>query len=197
MFEQHGYNGARLSMITSRSGLTMGAIYFHFTSKDDLARAVMAAQADDLVLPDGERGLQRLIDITLYLASELQRNVLLRAGVRLAIEQGSFGVRDSTPYLQWVDRFRDELGAAEAVGDLLPEVVVADVAQLLVSSYSGTQLLSEIATDRADLPERIVRMWTYLLPGIATPEARTRLRLEPSVADRADDADRGNDQPGR
>lgn len=182
VFEEHGFNGARLTMITKQAGLTMGAIYFHFESKEDLARAVMLQQADDLELPEGDDGLQKLIDTTMYLAGQLRVNALLRAGVRLAVEQGSFGMRDDTAYLQWADQFREQLIAARLRGDLLPEVDETDLSQLLVSAYSGTQLLSELSSSRADLPDRILTMWRYLLPGVAAPEARQRLRLDTNLS---------------
>lgn len=177
VFEENGFHGSRLTAITKQSGLTMGAIYFHFASKEDLARAVMNEQGDDLELPGGPDGLQRLIDITMYLADQLRVNELLRAGVRLAVEQRAFGMRDETPYMNWAELFREQLVAARAAGDVLPEVDEADLSLLLVSAYSGTQLVSELVNGRADLPERILVMWRYLLPGIATPQARARLRL--------------------
>ncbi|MFJ9343411.1 ScbR family autoregulator-binding transcription factor [Streptomyces sp. NPDC101733] len=185
VFEEHGFNGARLTMITKQSGLTMGAIYFHFASKEDIARAVMLQQGDELRLPDGEDGLQRLIDITMYLAGQLRVNALLRAGVRLAVEQGAFGMREDAAYRRWAEQFHAQLTAARAQGDLLPEVDEADLSQLLVSAYSGTQLLSELSSSRADLPDRILTMWRYLLPGVATAEARVKLRLNTELAQKS------------
>ncbi|MGW6690413.1 ScbR family autoregulator-binding transcription factor [Streptomyces sp. NPDC054961] len=183
VFEEHGFHGSRLTAITKQSGLTMGAIYFHFASKEELARAVMNEQADDLELPGGVDGLQHLVDITMYLADQLRVNALLRAGVRLAVEQRAFGIRDETPYMNWAEQFREQLVAARAAGDLLPEVDEAELALLLVSAYSGTQLVSELSSGREDLPERILVMWRYLLPGIATPQARARLRLGTELTD--------------
>ncbi|MFK8850149.1 hypothetical protein [Streptomyces sp. Ac-502] len=119
--------------------------------------------------------MQRLIDINLYLAGELQTNSLLRAGVRLAVEQGEFGAQDDTPYQYWVAQFAEQLLAAQEKGELLADVDVQELAWTLVSSYSGTQLLSQISTGRSDLYQRLVSLWRYLLPGIATPAARSQL----------------------
>jgi hypothetical protein len=119
--------------------------------------------------------LRQLIDVTRYLASQLQHNIPFRAGVRLAVEQGEFGIRDDAPYQQWVEQFRQELVAARESGELLPEVDEREFAQVLVGAFSGTQLFSQIATGREDLPERIESMWWYLLPGIAVPEAHRLL----------------------
>jgi AcrR family transcriptional regulator len=181
VFDEQGFAAASLSKIVKRAGVTMGAVYFHFSSKEELATAVMAEQAADVTFREGEDGLQRLIDITMELAYQLQKNVLLRAGVRLAVEQGAFGVSDEAAYLLWIERFRKQLTAARDRGELLSQVEPADLARVLVGAYTGTQLLSQISTGRADLPERIAALWRYLLPGIAAPAAIAHLVLPPRI----------------
>ncbi len=175
VFDEFGFSGASVSKIMKRAGVTQGGMYFHFPSKEALAHAVMIEQGNGLELPPGEDGLQRLVDITLYLAGELQTNPALRAGVRLAIEQGEFGVQDDAPYQYWVQEFAGQLRAARDKGELQPEVDVDDLAWMLVSSYSGTQLLSQISTGRADLHQRVITLWRYLLPGVAAPDVRPRI----------------------
>ncbi|MEN2417098.1 ScbR family autoregulator-binding transcription factor [Streptomyces rimosus] len=175
VFDEFGFSGASVSKIMKRAGVTQGGMYFHFASKEALAHAVMIEQGNGLELPPGEDGLQRLVDITLYLAGELQTNPALRAGVRLAIEQGEFGVQDDAPYQYWVQEFAGQLRAARDKGELQPEVDVDDLAWMLVSSYSGTQLLSQISTGRADLHQRVITLWRYLLPGVAVPDVKARI----------------------
>lgn len=89
VFDEFGFSGASISKIMKRADVTQGGMYFHFGSKEELAYAVMVGQGDGLEFPEGEDGLQHLVDITLYLAEQLQHNPVLRAGVRLAVEQGS------------------------------------------------------------------------------------------------------------
>ncbi|MBB4894234.1 AcrR family transcriptional regulator [Streptomyces olivoverticillatus] len=180
VFDEYGFSGASVTKITKRAKVTQGAVYFHFGSKEALAKAVMVGQGDELELPGGPDGLQRLIDITLYLAEQLQTNPVLRGGVRLAVEQGEFGVRDDQAYQQWAEAFREQFRAARVRGELRPSVDEAEAAWLLVSCFSGTQLFSQISTDRADLPQRIQSLWRYLLPALAVDEVREALRLEPS-----------------
>ena len=45
-FGDKGYAGASVNTILEGSGLTKGAMYFHFTSKDGLAQAVLDAARD-------------------------------------------------------------------------------------------------------------------------------------------------------
>lgn len=180
VFDEFGFSGASISKITKCADATQGSVYFHFKSKEDLARAVMHEQGEGVALPEGEDGLQRLVSLTFHLAVELQSNVMLRAGVRLAVEQGEFGVQDDSAYQNWVDRFHEQLVFARARGELLPEVDERELAWVLVSCYTGTQLFSQISTGRADLLRRIESLWRYLLPGIATAQAREALTFEPA-----------------
>lgn len=177
VFDECGYSGASISKIMQRAGVTQGGMYFHFKSKEDLAHAVMASQQDFVELPPGEDGLQRLIDISFHIAGELRNNVLFRASVRLAVEQGELGIADDTAYQEWVDQFHAQLVAARKRGELLADADEKEFAKVLVGAYTGTQIFSNAATGRADLPERIALLWRYLLPAVATPRARARLRI--------------------
>ncbi|RIV12477.1 TetR/AcrR family transcriptional regulator, partial [Klebsiella pneumoniae] len=43
-FDKFGYGTASLSTIIANAGVSKGAMYFHFSSKEDLAQAVIEAQ---------------------------------------------------------------------------------------------------------------------------------------------------------
>jgi AcrR family transcriptional regulator len=45
VFDQQGYAGATLNLLVASTGLTRGAFYFHFESKDALAAAIAEEQA--------------------------------------------------------------------------------------------------------------------------------------------------------
>ncbi|MET9600090.1 MULTISPECIES: ScbR family autoregulator-binding transcription factor [unclassified Streptomyces] len=177
VFDEFGFSGASISKIMKRADVTQGGMYFHFSSKEELAYAVMVGQGEGLEFPAGEDGLQHLVDITLYLAEQLQHNPVLRAGVRLAVEQGEFGLRDDVAYQAWVLEFRQQLRFARAKGELQPDVDDHELAWVLVSSFTGAQLFSQASTGRADLPQRIASLWRYLLPAVAADDIRGGLRL--------------------
>ncbi|GCB50691.1 ScbR family autoregulator-binding transcription factor [Streptomyces sp. NL15-2K] len=178
VFDESGYRGAGINRILARAKVTSGAMYFHFASKEELARAVMLEQASDLKLPEDPQGLQQLVDITFALARELQHNTLLRAGVRLAVDPGGPALQDDSAYGWWADRFRGELVVARHEGELRPDTDESEFAEVLVSAFTGTQLKSQISAGWADLPDRIASLWRYLLPGIASPEALPGILVE-------------------
>ncbi|MFF9344872.1 MULTISPECIES: ScbR family autoregulator-binding transcription factor [unclassified Streptomyces] len=182
VFDIYGYSGASISKIMERAQVTQGGMYFHFKSKLGLAQAVLAHQQEFVHFPPtGHDGLQLLIDLNFFLARELQTNVVFRASVRLAVEQGDFGMRDDTAYQEWVEQFYGLLCAARERGELLPGVDEREFANVLVGAYSGIQVFSNVASGRADLPSRLASMWRYLLPAIATPQAIAEIRLPQGV----------------
>ncbi|WP_052865681.1 ScbR family autoregulator-binding transcription factor [Streptomyces niger] len=179
LFDECGYEGTSVVRIVERAGLTLGAMYFHFPSKQALAREVMNAQPDVIEPLLDSRGVQRLVDITLVWAQRLKVDPLLRAGVRLAVEQGRFGMKDDTSFENWQQIMATHLEEAREQGQLLPGVQPDEVAQFVVGACTGIQFHSQLASERADLMDRTVRMWRYLLPGIALPEVAATIEIDP------------------
>src|SRR5256885_15332351 len=88
VFDELGYEAAGIAQILDRAGVTKGALSFHYPSKEALAQGVIDAQTQSLSLPRSPSGLQLAIDTCHYVARELQCKPLLRASIRLTIEQG-------------------------------------------------------------------------------------------------------------
>ncbi len=177
VFDELGYDGASTTEILARCGLTRGALYFHFPSKEAIAQAVMAARADVLVPPERAVRLQAAIDLTLRFADRLQHDTVLRAAVRLTMGQSSFRRPETLPYRSAADVIRGLLREAQARGELLATTEPGEVAQLIVGSFTGIQLLSQVYEERRDLTSRVTKMWKYLLPGLAVPGLLPRLVL--------------------
>jgi AcrR family transcriptional regulator len=182
IFDEYGYSGASINKIMTRANVTQGGMYFHFKSKRELAQAVLTHQQEFVDPPAEGFGLQGLVDLTFFTAHQLTSNVLFRASVRLAVEQGEFGQRDDTAYQEWVEQLYVHLCAAREQGELRPEVDERELANVLVGAYTGTQIFSNVASGHADLPERLVSMWRYFLPAIATPHGLARVELPADVA---------------
>jgi AcrR family transcriptional regulator len=169
VFDEHGFVGASISKICERGDTTQGAIYFHFKSKEGLAREVMNAQSSVILPRLASEGLQRLVDITLLWSRQLQDDPLLRAGVRLTNEQHTFGLNEESPYRSWAAIMGDTLEAAHAKGELLKTVDPHRIAEFMVAACTGLQMYSYVVCGRTDLTERTVEMWQFMLPGIAVP----------------------------
>ncbi|MEV7773541.1 TetR/AcrR family transcriptional regulator [Kitasatospora sp. NPDC086791] len=95
LFDRHGYAGATLGEIAAAAGVTKGALYFHFASKEELARAVFEQAERSLRSACGDpRGssspLQGLIDAGYWLVDALGVDPVVRAAFRLGREDGGW-----------------------------------------------------------------------------------------------------------
>ncbi len=180
LFDAYGFAGTSISRICERAETTAGALYHHFGSKEGLAKAIMNAQPDTILPWLESEGLQRLVDITLIWAHQLQTDPLLRAGVRLTGEQATFGVQDASPYEDWTRIMEECLGVAAEKGELQADVTPRNVAEFVVEACTGVQTVAAVLTGRSDLAARAVRMWQFLLPGIAAKDVVVRIDLDPA-----------------
>lgn len=181
VFDEYGYTGASITRILQRAGVTAGALYFHFGSKEDLAKAVMNSQPETVVPLLATGGLQRLIDLTLVWSWQLQRDALLRAGVRLTNEQAPMGgPLNADPYENFRGIMAGYLREARDNGELQPGIDPVAVAEFVVAACTGMQMYSHVVSGRRDLPERTEQMWHLLLPGIAVPSVLTRAEATPA-----------------
>ncbi|MFE0106929.1 ScbR family autoregulator-binding transcription factor [Streptomyces sp. NPDC059009] len=167
-FDAAGFGSTSLSDIAKHSGVTKGAMYFHFPSKEALAHELMADQFSVLpLLPNTEHpGVQNVIDITHLVAHGLRTRVRVSAGIRLVIEFGSFTEPNPGMYDTWIETMRDSLAPAQGRGDVKADVNVNDASTYIVGAFAGVQITSQVRTRRADLHERVTDMWTWLLPGL-------------------------------
>ncbi|MFF0444960.1 ScbR family autoregulator-binding transcription factor [Streptomyces sp. NPDC004609] len=185
MFDEVGYEATKITDILERAGLTKGALYFHFSSKEELAQAVLAAQVDALPpIPPQELKLQEALDTAQLLTCLLQRKTgdpIIQGSVRLTVDQGSSkdGLDRRVPMRAWIDYNRHFFGEARLNGELLPHVDVESLSWTFTGAFTGVQVLSSIMTDREDMPERISALYRGLMPSIAVPAVLARLDFSP------------------
>ncbi|MFF5984329.1 ScbR family autoregulator-binding transcription factor [Streptomyces olindensis] len=183
VFDERGYTSATIGEILDRAGVTKGALYFHFGSKEELAVGVFEEQLA-ITLPPQSSKLQELVDSGLVLARRLRSEPLVRASVGLALDQGAMDLDRTAAFRMWFDQNVQRLAEAKAQGELLPHVDVAETAELLVGSFSGVQLLSQLRCQRQDLERRVVVMFEHFLPSITVPAVLARLDISVDRAER-------------
>ncbi|TLQ42487.1 ScbR family autoregulator-binding transcription factor [Streptomyces marianii] len=187
VFAERGYGSTRISDVYQRAGMTKGAFYFHFSSKEQLAQEVldtqMVSQTGHLPGYAREVKLQEAVDSALLVAHRLHFDSLLQGSIRLSIDQGS-DLDRRPPYQAWVDFQTEVLGEAKERGELLPDVDVRMYGELLVGVFSGVQIMSGVMTGWDDLEERIANLYSILMPLIATPETLAELDISPDLGRR-------------
>lgn len=171
-FAEAGFLGTSMADIFARAGVTKGALYFHFASKEELATEIVnseeaeAAKLVQDVFANDSPPLQKVIDITFRWAHEIQSNPVVRAGVRLIIEQGTYNNPMPVPYAQWESIVLELLASAQERGELERTVDAKAMAEFIVSSFTGSQIVSQVVSGHEDLIQRVERMWQLLLMGM-------------------------------
>ncbi|MET9295190.1 ScbR family autoregulator-binding transcription factor [Streptomyces sp. NPDC003077] len=167
VFAEHGYESATIVQILEQAKVTKGALYFHFASKEDLARGVLDHAVTEPP-PDHPIKVQTFVDMGLLLAHRLPREPLLRGAARIAADQSAqrfFG----WPWQDWVKLTAQQLSAAKDQGEVLPHVDPEQIAQAMVGAFTGTQLMAQAMTQMADFAERVSFLYGLVLPSIAVP----------------------------
>lgn len=186
-FERSGYGLASIADIAAASSVTKGALYFHFQSKDDIARAVIQAQHERAMVSGAEvlgrnlPALQTMVLLCAGLANQLLTDPVVKAGIRLTTDRSGFERPIDGPYDDWLRTYEELTVRAIHEGDIVPTLDPSMFAHFVIPTFTGIQLVSETLSDRADLLQRVREMWIVLLPGIVPPQRYDALSELPEL----------------
>lgn len=190
-FAAHGYDGVSLNQVIRDSGLTKGAFYFHFPSRDELALAAFRHKQEQLVARIGERvdadapPLERLKTILRERAALLEEDpslfVVVRLGIELTTRHGAGGEHarfSDLPLALFEGLVREGQRRGEIRRDLEPRAA----AETIFAAILGIDQVSLVMRDRLDVVERTERLLEVLVPGLAAaiPPRRKPNRKESS-----------------
>ncbi|MER6632396.1 ScbR family autoregulator-binding transcription factor [Streptomyces sp. NPDC000987] len=167
-FEKNGYNGTTLDDISREAGVSKGALYFHFGSKQEVADAVTEHSyglLEDLldIEPDpGGSAVQQLIDLTHGLSRLLHGEPTLRAALRFHRERTRLG-EEFDHYALWLAGVERQLARAaerrELRGDLPGR---AGRVLAMVTLFSVESLAARRVPDM-EAAQQITDLWNVLL----------------------------------
>ncbi|MET9958556.1 ScbR family autoregulator-binding transcription factor [Streptomyces sp. NPDC006326] len=173
-FDCAGYEATTLAKISKAAGISIGALTFHFRSKDELADAVQARgeaalrYAADRAAAREEVPLQAAVALTVEIARLLEEDPTVRAAARLARERVDGATAWCSLWLPTLDR----LLAQASRGELRPgtdrKTVLALVSYLVTGAegYARSRAKSPgKADDSAE--QQLTRIWDVVLPGIS------------------------------
>ena len=173
-FAHHTYSMVSLDDILAEAELTKGAMYFHFSSKQALATAIIddftemgrAAVVESLARKMS--GLETLIDLVFQFAVQDTQYDVARAGVRL------LETLDKTPLPPALWQSRMEfvttlIHRAVTEGDVIDQHDPEDIAKMLVALWVGVRKISDL-----DQPEHYLdnlqKAWILALPSFTNPD---------------------------
>jgi TetR/AcrR family transcriptional repressor of nem operon len=171
-FAERGYAETTMAQLIERSGLTKGAFYFHFSSKEQLALAVIEEKQQQWIdsvlqaISAEPRAFDQLRAVALALVrvhrdpsafsvSRLTRDLARVAGV-------SDVVRDHMR--TWVGLVAGLIRQAQAEGDLPETIDANDLAAVLVATTDGLKDLGALL----DSPSRARRAYERRMNTLVT-----------------------------
>lgn len=162
----------------------MGSVHYHFNTKLLLAKAVIAEQHDrsiGIISGRTAAGLtvtEILVNASREMAELLISDAVVRAGLRLSLEDSSLSTPSLPFYDEWSGLTAAIIKQGIASGEFPVEVSPEKVANTLIGCFTGVQLLSNARSNRQDLFQYLDAMWRILLGGLTpgvSPEAALTL----------------------
>lgn len=181
VFDEVGYTVAGWGTIVERTGMTKGALYHHFDSKEPLASAIIEEGSDSLLVAfrnacgEASPALENMIHGTFAVANMLSCDKMARAAEQLAAALNGFNEAASGFYANWVAEMAAEARRAITEGDLRGELDPEVVGYSIVGAMFGARMLSNAMPGHdvngglaSDLTGRLSQIWELLLPGIVS-----------------------------
>ena len=154
---QQGFRKASIDNIIRRTGVTKGALYYHFPNKTALGYAVV----DEVIVPHAEKRWQRLIDDdnnpidTLIEIGEdpafpIDRNVSLGCPINNLAQEMSgvdegFRERLNRFLERWREAIETALDKGKHTGHVRHDVDAHEVAAFIVAAFEGAYGLAKCA----------------------------------------------------
>lgn len=178
-FAEHGLDGISLNDVVERSGLSKGAFYFHFSSKEELALAAFQAKQTQLLrllraggdsppasateaLADMWRRRNRL------LAEDPSLGCVTRLGGELNTRSSpgsAFAAFHQAP----IEMMAGFVRQGQEAGEFRSDLDAHAMARAIFAWVVGMDTLSLLSTGGKDLEERSEEVLALLLPGLAGP----------------------------
>lgn len=180
VFGEVGYAAAGWNTIIERTGMTKGALYHHFDSKESLATAIIEEGSETLlaalrnVSGSSSPALENIIHGTFTIANVLSSDKTARAAEQLAAALNGFNKAAARLSADLVELMASQARRASVEGDLRQDLDPAVISESIVGAMFGMRLLSNVtaaggtAENSVDLAGRTGQMWEILLAGIAT-----------------------------
>ncbi|MGV0643017.1 ScbR family autoregulator-binding transcription factor [Mycolicibacterium sp. XJ879] len=177
LFNEVGYDSTALGDIIEHAGLTKGALYYHFDSKQSLATAIIEEgnaillRAFSSITKLSAPALERIIHGSFFVGHLMRTDMVARIGLHLLQALGEFNEVAVQQYEGWVHSVLLNVTEGIEEGDVRPDLDTRSISEAIIGAMMGAELLSSATTSGTDLLPRIATMWDVLLPGIATADS--------------------------
>jgi AcrR family transcriptional regulator len=177
VFGEVGYAAASWGTIIERTGMTKGALYHHFDSKESLASAIIEEGSETLLAAfrhscgTASPAFENMIHGTFAVARVLNADKTVRAAEQLTAALSGFNDAAAQFPINWVAAVTGEARRAISEGDLREGLDPEAISEAIVGAMFGTRLLATAMSLQGrvwDASRRLRQNWELLLPSIAT-----------------------------
>lgn len=176
LFSKKGYGETTLAEVQQLAGVTKGAFYYHFDSKDAVAAAVMAEFHDKIraafrqaIDPPAQPTMENIIRGTFAVADLMENDESVQVGNELSQALGQVSDAGRKIFAQTTVAFVGEVAKAFVGSDLRADVDPEDVGECIWVGVIGCQFLAAAIGD--SLVNRLSRAWHVLLRAIVPAES--------------------------
>lgn len=170
LFSELGYGETGLADVLQRAGVSKGAFYYHFESKEAVAAAIIEEfdrRCGEMVAAEFDAENPRLEDLvaaTFGVQNMMWSDKVGQTGQLLSQALGQVSGAGSRVYAAWTTRFAAMVKSLLDAGELRPELKVEDVAEAMWAGVLGCHLISAAVGD--DPFARLRRAWQVVLRSI-------------------------------
>jgi AcrR family transcriptional regulator len=177
LFDESGFAATGLGDIIDRAGITKGALYYHFDSKETLAAAIIAEATDRVIgafreiAASSSPALENMVHGSFVVLGLIAHDDLARIGRQLARALGQFTEVGAETYRDWTTVVSGQAHKAAEEGDLRDGVDPEVMGDTIIAVLLGVEQLSTALSGGADMLARLSRAWQMLLPSIADEDS--------------------------
>lgn len=179
LFGQIGYGETGLADVLQRAGVSKGAFYYHFDSKEAVATAIINEFNNRTVTAVEENfdaaapTLDGIITSTFAVQGLMHRDPTTQIGQKLSQALNQVSSAGSRVYAGWTVAFVEMAGGVARAGGLRPGIDPVDVGEAIWAGILGSHLISAACGD--DPYVRLARSWRVLVLSIAPDDEVGRL----------------------
>jgi AcrR family transcriptional regulator len=188
VFGEVGYAAAGWNTIIERTGMTKGALYHHFDSKESLASAIIEEGSDTILVAfrnvcgSSSPALENMIHGTFTIENVLSSDKTARAAEQLTAALSGFNQAAANFCANLVELMAAQARRAAAEGDVRKDLDPVVISESIVGAMFGTRLLCNAISAKGleaggvrgadgDVAGRTSQFWELLLTGVVTDES--------------------------
>jgi AcrR family transcriptional regulator len=189
-FATHGFRRRGLACLAERVGLTEAGLFYHFGSKNELIKAVLAERHTEgqarLERTLSQGGVARIEAIPVFMRSVLERPLLAKFAYVMLAES----LDDDSPTHDYFEQryraVREDIGvwyreAAAELGVELDDETAVAYGQLTQAVMDGVQALWFLDPDNVDVGDLMTRFSAMMLHELECPDDTNNSCAAPEV----------------